>query len=51
MQEIYGNKIKIISFHTTDEFYTSMAKKLEASCNKFKLEYEIEAVEPKGSWV
>lgn len=51
MQEIHGNQIKIISFHTTDEFYTSMAKKLEASCNKFELQYKIESIAPKGSWV
>jgi len=51
MQEIHGNKIKVISFHTDDSFYTSMAKKLEESCNKFNLIYEIETIQSKGSWV
>lgn len=51
MQEIHGNKIKVISFHTDDSFYTSMAKKLEESCNKFNLIYEIQTIQSKGSWV
>lgn len=51
MQEIFRNIIKIVSFHTNDSFYSNMAKKLQESCIKFELQYEIKSIESKGSWV
>jgi len=51
MQEVFKNNIKIISFHTDDAFYSSMAKKLEQSCLQFELKYQIEKIQSKGSWV
>lgn len=48
---ISENKIQIVSFHTSDEFYSSMAEKLKQSCISHNLEYKIECIDSLGSWV
>ena len=41
---------KVISFYTKNTPYEDEAQDLIASCEKFGLEYEIDAIDSKGSW-
>ena len=45
------NEFKVVSFYTGNGVYAEMAGRLRESCDKFKIECDIEEYKDRGSWV